>query len=182
MKKLIVIRMLTVLLLLVGAASASAQDPRLADTQGSELCGTWIGVYRVFLDGDNTTKKLLIKIKSYGDKYVVQVKEVYTYDDQSSKTYYWHECTDVSVNNNTIRWKSFSHQIDDNEDGQQKYNGTVIDRTEYYYLCAASLENGILHFSQAVVGYYYGRNGNKIGEYHQRAYPTKDLYKEDDNW
>ncbi len=142
--------------------------------QDCNLCGTWIGVFRVFLDGDNTTKRLYIDIKkTYRDKYVVRVKEVYTYNDQSSKTYYWHECMDVNANKNVITWKSFSHQIDDNEDGGYE---------KYYYVCTARVDNGILYFKQMVEGFYYGRNGEIIGEYNQPAYPTKELYKDEDNW
>ena len=162
------------LVALLGLSNCFAQE--------CNLCGTWSGVFKVFLDGDNTTERPYIKIKRYGDKYVIQVKEVYTYNDQSSKTYYWHECTEVNVNDNVISWRSFSHQSDDNEDGHWRHNGKAIDIAKYYNVCSARLDNGILYFTQTVEGYYYGRNGEKIGEYHQPAYPTKELFKDDDNW
>lgn len=148
--------------------------------QECNLCGTWSGVFKVFLDGDNTTERPFIKIRRYGDKYVVQVKEVYTYNDQSSKTYYWHECTDVNVNDNVISWRSFSHQVDD-WDGE-RHNGKLIAKSKHYKVCTATLDNGILHFSETITGDFFDRYGNKIGEFHQPAYPTKDLFKDDDNW
>lgn len=167
MKKLLLFVIFTLV-----CCSISAQD--------CDLCGTWSGVFRLFNDGDNTTQRTYVKIKRHGDKYVVQVKDVYTYEDQSSKTYYWHECTDVKVNGNLITWKSFSHQYDD--DGQSKHNGRVIDVAKYYYVCSARLDDAILYFTQKVEGYYYARNGELIGMYNQPAYPTKELFKNDDNW
>lgn len=166
MKKLLLLVIFTLV-----CCSISAQD--------CDLCGTWSGVFKVFNDGDNTTQRLYIKIKRYGGKYVVQVKEVYDYEGQSSKTYYWHECTDVKVNGNLITWTSFSHQY---EDGHLKQNGRVIDIAKIYYVCSARLDDEILYFTQKVEGYYYARNGELIGEHHQPAFPTKELYKNDDNW
>lgn len=42
--------------------------------------------------------------------------------------------------------------------------------------------NGILHFSEAIDGEFYDKNGNKIGEYNQPSFPIKDLYKDDEDW
>ena len=153
--------------------SISAQD--------CDLCGTWSGVFRLFNDGDNTTQRTYIKIKRYGDKYVVQVKQVYTYEDQGSKTYYWHECTDVKVNGNLITWKSFSSR-ESNEDVNWKCNGSVIDVAKIYYVCSARLDDEILYFTQTPEIYCYARNGELIGMFPQQAFPTKELFKNDDNW
>ena len=168
MKKLILFSI--VALLSCMAVVAQEQDPWV---------GTWSGVFRLFNDGDNTTQRMYIKIKRYGDKYVVQVKQVYTYEDQGSKTYYWHECTDVKVNGNLITWKSFSHQL---EDGDSKHNGRVIDVAKYYYVCSARLDDEILYFTQTPEIYCYARNGELIGMFPQQAFPTKELFKNDDNW
>lgn len=162
------------LFVLLGISNCFAQE--------CNLCGTWSGVFKVFLDGDNTTERLYIKIKRNGEKYTVRVKQIYIYDDQSAKTYYWHDCTNVHVNGNIIGWRSFSHQVDDNDDGHWKYNGKIIDVAKYYNVCTATYDNGILYFSQMVEGEYFGRNGGKIGEIHQPAYPIKELYKEEDDW
>ena len=142
--------------------------------------GIWTGVFRSFTNDDPTTNRPYVKIKKYGEKYVVQVKEVYTYNDQSPYTSYWHECENVCVKGNSISWKSFSHQVDD-WDGE-RHNGKLIAKSKYYRICTATLDNGILHFSESIMGDYFDRNGNKIGEHHQSAYPTKDLYKDEDNW
>ena len=134
------------------------------------------------LDDEYPVDKVYIRIKKYGDKYNVQVKEAYTYFDQSSKTFYWDQCYNVTVNGNTIRWKSFSHQTNDNDDGHWRCNGKVIDVAKFYKICSATLDNGILHFSEAIDGEFYDKNGNKIGEHHQPSFPIKDLYKDDEDW
>ncbi len=149
--------------------------------QECDLCGTWIGTSKVFLSGDDTVQKTYIKIKKYGEKYTIRVKQVYT-DNNQSKTNYWNDCTNVYVNGNIIGWRSFSHQVDENDDGHWKHNGRIIDVAKYYYVCTATFDNGILYFSQKVEGEFIGRDGGIIGKYDQPPYPIKELYKEEDDW
>lgn len=149
------------------------------NAQECELCGIWTGKFRVNYD-DYTVNQIYISINKYGERYIVKVKEAYTYDDQSSKTYYWNDCTNVTVNGNVISWKSFSHDHDDW--GDYRVNGVVVDRSKSYYKCTAVLDNGILLFSQTVEGIYFDKHGNVIGEHHQPPFPTKELFKEENNW
>lgn len=168
-------------LLLLASISSILSITTLMAQDKDPWVGTWTGVFRVFTDGDNTTNRPYVKIKKYGNKYVVQVKEVYTYNDESTKTYYWDKCYDVNVSGNSIHWRSFSHQVDD-WSGSAKSNGKIIADAQYYKVCTATLNDGILQFSEKIEGEFFDRKGNKIGEYLQPAFPTKDLYKDDDNW
>ena len=150
------------------------------NAQECDLCGTWTGVFKCFDDVlDNTTRRPYVRINKYGDKYMVRVKDVYTYNDDSSKTFYWDDCFGVYVNSNTIYWKSYSHK-DDYWDGDTS-NGKEIALAKYYKVCTATMDNGVLHFSETIEGDYFDSYGNKIGEHHQ-PWSTKDLYKDDENW
>ena len=67
MKKLIVIRMLTVLLLLAGAASASAQDPRLAGVWKRHVSWSGIIEYDRFIRIDIDESRVFVAIKEMGN-------------------------------------------------------------------------------------------------------------------
>ena len=67
MKKLIVFRMLTVLLLLAGAASASAQDPRLAGVWKRHVSWSGIIEYDRFIRIDIDESRVFVAIKEMGN-------------------------------------------------------------------------------------------------------------------
>lgn len=156
----------------------------IALSQDCEICGTWINTARVFTNGDNTIRKRYIRIRQHGESYSVQVKDVYTYDAGNTKTYYWHECTSVSINGNLISWRSFSHDIDEWDYGEKYCNGKMVGYAKYYYVCSASAHNGVLTFRHTPVGVYYDSNRNYIGEDTQPIQNVWEerMYKEDEDW
>ena len=66
MKKLIVFRMLTVLLLLAGAASASAQDPRLAGVWKRHFTHPSSAEWDIFIKVDIDDAQVFVSIKEVG--------------------------------------------------------------------------------------------------------------------
>ena len=153
------------------------------------LCGMWTVTRRIMLDEDNSTDKIFIKINIHGERYSVKVKEFYTYDNGSTKTYYWHECNSVCVVGNTISWESLSHVLGEEDfDDNDKINGQRIYSAKYYYVCEATEENGSLHFRYTVRGDLFGVKGNVVGHRWNRningetSWQEYEMYKDDPDW
>lgn len=151
-----------------------------------ELCGTWTTVDDI-RNGIAINNKIYVRINKQGDGYSVRVKEFYTYEDGSAKTYYWHDCVGINVSENSIQWNSFSHS-DSDWDGSDRINGVRIYSAKYYKICSATVSDGVLHFRYTIRGDYYGKSGNIIGNYWNDDYNgnivwrTYDLFKDDPDW
>lgn len=157
--------------------------------QECELCGTWTVTRRVFINEDNTTCKIFIRITQHGERYSVKVKELYTYDDGSTKNTYWHECNSISVSGNTISWESLSHVLgNDDYDDNDRINGQRIYSAKCYYVCSATVHDEVLHLRYTVRADLYGRNGTLIGQQWNESvnggthYWEHDMYKDDPDW
>ena len=85
MKKLIVLRILTVLLLLVGAVSAYAQDPRLA------------GVWKRHCNSDHFEYDTFIRVDIDESRVFVAIKEMGNFSDGSPFQRYM-DARDITVN------------------------------------------------------------------------------------
>ena len=156
--------------------------------QECDLCGTWTVSRRVFTNEDNTMCKTVIRINKNGARYSVRVKQIYTKDGRT-ETYYWHECNSISVTGNTIQWESISHTLGEEDwDNSDWINGQRIYSAKYYYVCSATVTDGVLDFRHTVRGDYYGRNGDIIGHHWDRnvkgeiVWCDYEMFKDDPDW
>ena len=154
--------------------------------ENCDLCGTWTTVVHIG-NGIAINNKIYVRINKYGDSYSVRVKEFYTYEDGSTKTYYWQDCVGVNVSENSIQWNNLSHSDSDWNDSD-RINGIRIYLAKYYHICSATVSGGVLHFRYTIRGDYYGKSGNIIGNHWNKDYDgniiwrTYDLFKDDPDW
>lgn len=170
MKRLI----FTALLFLFGLNYISAQD--------CPICGEWTSTFPVGM-GEVTANRLHVLIRKAGDKYYVNVKTMRLLENGGEDPYYWNDCTVTQSNENSISWVSLSHIVTEDElDGDERINGKRIYSAKCFYVCSATVENGVLHFSRTIRCDCKGRDGNIIGYYRLTDMEEYDMFKDMNNW
>lgn len=170
MKRLI----FTALFFLFGLNYISAQD--------SPLCGEWTVTYGINV-GEVVANRLHVLIRKTGDKYYVNVKTMRILENGGEDPYYWHDCTVTQSNEYSISWESLSHILtEDDFDEDEKVNGMRIYSASCFFVCSATVENGVLHFSRTTRCDYKGRDGNIIGYYWASGTEKHDMFKDLNNW
>ena len=140
-----------------------------------DMCGTWIGMYKVQTQSGICDVKLFVRITKQGDKYRVRVKRTFLDNDYTD---YFNQCYITDITDNTISiYTDFINQEYDPE-GQ-----TYMTVRNYYTL---SYDDVAMVFGDTG-GYYetWDKNKNYIGKTSMPASSNMrniQLYREDDDW
>lgn len=149
-----------------------------------KMCGTWNGTYSITFPDPNLdelvdeVRKIIIRIKQYGDDISVRVKN-YPVKDPSN-VHYWNDCKITNVSENAISFSSFVRDSFDWDSSDRK-NGRIINKASYWNICTLSYEKGKLILSEHLYTEYYAKNGDIIGT-HNSPISSVSLYQDDDDW